>query len=97
MMFVKVSKLDLDIIMKSKYSLLYLHEQMWEKKNGKNMFDITMGSHDGAESCMTVRLLILHKLQKINFNVGLYRDNGLGVSDLNPRQLELTKKKSAGR
>ena len=45
------------------------------------MFDVTMGSYDGAEICQLVGLFILSKLEaKFGKNqVGLYRDYGLAI------------------
>ena len=45
------------------------------------MFDVTMGSYDGAEVCELVGLFMLDKLSKIYKKnlVGLYRDDGLAV------------------
>jgi hypothetical protein len=45
------------------------------------MFDVTMGSYDGAEICELVGLFILSKLEaKFGKNqVGLYRDDGLAI------------------
>ena len=45
------------------------------------MFDVTMGSHDGAEICELVGLYLLDKLSAIikKDSVGLYRDDGLAV------------------
>jgi hypothetical protein len=45
------------------------------------MFDVTMGSYDGAEICELVGLFILSKLEaKFGKNqVGLYRDYGLAI------------------
>ena len=40
-----------------------------------------------------VGLYILSELSKLNIEVGLYRDDVLGVSSLSPRQLEGKKKK----
>ena len=88
-----ISKLDENIIMKAKYSLLYHGDIPWEKKNCKNLFDVTMGSMDGAESCMLVGLYILSKLQYMRVNIGLYREDGLGTSSLSSRQLGLAKTK----
>ena len=58
-------------------------------------FDVTMGSYDGAESCDIIGLFMLSELKKLNLNVnlGLYRDDGLGVSNSTPRQIENCKKK----
>ena len=43
------------------------------------MFDVTMGSFDGAEVCELIGLFPLHNLseQYGKNNVGLYRDDGL--------------------
>ena len=54
---------------------------------------MTLGSLNGAESCDIVGLYILSELSKLKIDVGLYRDDGLGVSNLSPKQLEATKKK----
>ena len=52
-----------------------------------------MGSYDGAETCELVGLFMLSKLSEINrVNIGLYRDDGLLVTRVTPRQSELIKK-----
>ena len=52
-----------------------------------------MGSWDGAEVCKIVGLFLLSKLQHLTVNVGMYRDDGVAVTDLRPRLEELEKKK----
>ena len=52
-----------------------------------------MGSWDGAELCELIRLFLLSQISHLNLIVGLYRDDGLAVTDLKPRQAELMKKK----
>ena len=49
-------------------------------------FDVTMGSWDGAETCDLVGLFLLSELQIVGINMGLYRDDGLGISDMSPKQ-----------
>ena len=51
------------------------------RKNNDSMFDITMGSFDGAEICDLVGLFSLNDLAKKFGNkfVGLYRDDGLAI------------------
>ena len=51
------------------------------KKDKDEIFDVTMGSHDGAEACELVGAFILSKLVPIfgKENVGLYRDDGLAI------------------
>ena len=42
------------------------------------MFDVTMGSYDGAETCELIELYMLSLITPIlNNKVGLYRDDGL--------------------
>ena len=36
---------------------------------------------------------LLSKLSRLNLDIGLYRDDGLAVCNLKPRQAELTRKK----
>ena len=45
------------------------------------MFDVAIGSFDGAEICELVGLFVLDKLalDLENCNVGLYRDDGLAL------------------
>ncbi len=60
------------------------------------MFDVTMGSYDGAEVCELVGLFILNILAKHlgKSNVGLYRDDGLAiVKGKNGRHADTIRKK----
>ena len=53
-----------------------------QKKYGSNsLFDVTMGSFDGAEICELVGIFILNHLGKRfgKENIGLYRDDGLAI------------------
>ena len=52
-----------------------------------------MGSWDGAEVADLVGLYLLSQLSDLRLDIGLYRDDGLGVCNLPPRQAELEKKK----
>ena len=51
-----------------------------------------MGSFDGAESCDLVGLYLLSQLADLNLKCGLYRDDGLAVSNKTKRQNEGLKK-----
>ena len=65
---------------------------MWQKKN-TDLFDVTMGSFDGAETCELVGSFLLSQLkEKLGDNMGLYRDDGLGVTEKSPRETEKIKK-----
>jgi hypothetical protein len=56
-------------------------------------FDVTMGSYDGAETCELIGLLLLFQLRTLNINIGLYRDDGLAVCSMSPRDTEKKLKK----
>ena len=77
--FTTISDKDIDIIMHCRKSLLFDNETAWTKKNHSSMFDVTMGSFDGAEVCELIGLFLLNNLsEKYGKNsVGPYRDDGL--------------------
>lgn len=53
------------------------------------MFDVTMGSYDGAQACELIGLYMLSKLTPLlKSSVGLYRDDGLIACNATPRQVE---------
>ena len=60
--------------------MLFNENECWVKNNN-SLFDVTMGSFDGAEICELVGLFILSKLSDIipHNNFGLYRDDGLAI------------------
>ena len=64
--------------------MLFHDGKEWVKKEGNPLFDVTMGSYDGAEVCELVGLYLLGKLAPLigTTNVGLYRDDGLAVIHL---------------
>ena len=90
--FIQISDMDKKIIMESKKSLIFKDGTPWVKKGGLE-FDVGQGSYDGAEACELVGLYILSKLEKLNINIGLYRDDGLAVTNSSPRQVDILKKK----
>ena len=71
----------MSIILQARKTLLFHNDEAWVKKNGDEDFDVPMGYFDGAEVCELVGCYILNKIKIImNPNdVGLYRDDGLGV------------------
>ena len=76
-------------------SLLFSSDGTWIKKDG-SLFDVTMGSFDGAEICELVGLFMLHNLANVvdAHNIGLYRDDGLAVlKDASGPTAERTRKK----
>ena len=72
---------DMRTINHCRKSLLFFHDTAWKKKTTHTSFDVTMGSFDGAEICELVGLYLLNKLSaKFGIdNIGLYRDDGLGI------------------
>ncbi len=81
------------IIVHAKKSCLFSSGEQWCKKSSSDLFDITMVSYDGAESCELVSSFLLHEItMKHGNNFGLYRDDGLDISNKSPREVELIKK-----
>ncbi|XP_022777694.1 loricrin-like [Stylophora pistillata] len=52
-----------------------------------------MGGYDGAETCELVGNSLLSQLKDLNINVGLYRDDGLAITNATPRDTENIKRK----
>ena len=57
-----ISRRERDIILHAKRSLLFSSDSTWEKKSSNDLFDITMGSFDGAETCELVGCYLLSLL-----------------------------------
>ena len=88
-----ITDTEIEIILHEKKSCLYNSGKHWGKKLSSNLFDVTMGSFDGAESCDLVGSFLLHLITMKHGNkFGLYRDDGLGIIKATPRQKELIKK-----
>ena len=77
----KISNQDINIIMHCRKSILLHNESAWAKKDNDDMFDVTIGSFDGAEVCELVGLFLLNDLANKygKNNIGLYRDDGLAI------------------
>ena len=88
---IDITEEEENIILMSKMSLLYLQNEPWVKKANPK-FDVTMGSFDGAESCDLCGLFLLSNLENLALTAGLYRDDGLVISELTPRDTENAKK-----
>ena len=78
---VGISNEEMNIIMQARQTLLFHDTNPWAKKSGDEDFDVPMGYYDGAEVCELVGTYILLKLNTILdwSDIGLYRDDGLGV------------------
>ena len=88
---VEITPQEKEIIRSTKQNILFSQNPPWSKKND-NKCDVTMGSWDGAEACELVGLFLLSQLGHLNIDLGLYRDDGLGLSTQRPQQVERTKK-----
>ena len=60
--YTTISDKDIDIIMHCRKSLLFDNETAWTRKNRSSMFDVTMGSFDGAEVCELIGLFLPNNL-----------------------------------
>ena len=62
--YVEIKQNELDLIFHTRKSLLYCKDRPWIKKEGKEEFDVTLGSNDGAETCEIVVLFYCIVLEK---------------------------------
>ena len=82
-----ISRHERDIILHPKRSLLFSSDSTWKKKSSNDLFDVTMGSFDGAETCELVGCYLLSLLtDKYSQNIGLYRDDGLAAFNQNTKR-----------
>ena len=87
---------DLKIMMHSRKTLLFHENEPSVKQSCDESFDVPMGCLDGAEVCDLTGLYILSKIRLVFENqndVGLYRDDGLGIlRNLSGPQIERVRK-----
>ena len=83
-------------MMHSRKTLLFRENEPWIKRKGDVHFDVPMGCSDGAEVYDLSDLYILSKIKTVFENqndVGLYRDDGLGIlRSLSGPQIERVRK-----
>ena len=92
--YVDVSDDDLGIILQARKTLLFNDGEPWVKRTDD--FDVPMGSYDGAEVCELVGTFMLVQLFQVidKKDIGLYRDDGLGIMRrLGGPEMERRKKK----
>ena len=80
--FDTISSQEKEVIMHSRKSLLFDKNESWAKKGNANLFDVSMGSFDGAEVCELVGLLALSKLKTMGQPLSdmEVRDQGTGFA-----------------
>ena len=86
---VKISEQDKEIFREARRALLFHGKEYWKKRKNPE-FDVPMGCYDGAEVCELVGLYILEEIIRANIgltrsNVGIYRDDGLAVTEARDR------------
>ena len=61
--------------------MLFSDGEPWVEKDDEDDFDIPMGCYNGAELCELVGTYLLNQLKVVvaKENMGLYRDDGLGI------------------
>ena len=79
--FVDIPDEHVSIIKHARKSLSFNGNKPWVKRNNNSLFDVAMGSYDGAEVCDLVGLFVLNTLAEKfeKDNIGLQRDDGLAV------------------
>ena len=92
---VQISEEQVRIIKHCRNSVLFDNGTPWIKKDSSGLFEATMGSYDGAETCELVGIYTLHKLANRirKEDTGLYRDDGLILlREHNGRQIDKARK-----
>ena len=92
--YTNITDSDIQLFYQTKKSLLYCDQEIWTKKENSE-FDNAMGGYDSAELCDLVGLYLLSKINTLDIEAGLYRDDGLAIVDLRKhtrRQVENFKK-----
>ena len=88
-----ISATDRQLMINEKHPLLFRNGQPWKKRNSNSLFDVTMGSYDGAENCVLVACYLLSQLNEIpGIKIGLYRYDGQAVLQQTPKATERIKK-----
>ena len=78
-----ITKDEIGTIMHCRKSFLFHNGEAWVKKENSD-FDVGMGGLDSAEVCELVGLFLLNQMEVVipQELLGLYRDDGLGATDL---------------
>ena len=76
-----ISDSKFSIIMHSRNVLLFSNGRPCVKKGSDEDFDVPMECYDGTEICKLIGTYLLYQINNIIWkeNIGLHRDNGLGI------------------
>ena len=79
--YTEIPSNDIEVILHARKSLLFKDEPAWAKRDRNALFDVTMGSYDGAEVYELVVIFLLNNLAEFfqKKDMGVYRDDGLTV------------------
>ena len=79
--YTNISQDEIDVILHACKSVLLHKNKIWVKSQNNSTFDVAMGSYHGAEICDLVGLFMLNKIKSTTSlrDIGLYRDDGLGI------------------
>ena len=84
-----LTKEETHVIIHATKSLLYHKDSSWSKRNTIDMFDMTIGSYDGAETCELIVIYMLSLIKPmLHDQIGLYRDDGLIACSAKPKEIE---------
>ena len=80
-LYTSITQQELDVTLHARKSLLFSKNKPWEKTINGSLFDLKMGSYDGAKICELVGFYIISVLGKVYEIqiVGLYWDDGLSL------------------
>ena len=95
--YINIKEEDIKLIEHTCQNILTHNNNTWVKKDAIVPFDVPMGSFFGAELCDLIGLYTLNKLKPIynNYEIGLYRDDGLAIINVkNNQELERIKKQT---
>ena len=70
---------EIDTIITARRTVIHYDNNLWNRNNRYNEFDITMGANDSAQISDLVGLYLLHKIGEgfPELGGGLYRDDAL--------------------
>ena len=95
--FYPITDKDISLIIHSCKTVLTHNNQTWEKVGSDQLFNVSMGSFNGAEICDLIGLFLLNEIKKskifMDNEFGLYRDDALAIiRSKSPRSAENTAK-----
>ena len=88
---ININNENTEYILQACKHLLYCKGESWEKNKNEN-FDVAVGSFHGGEACELVGLMLLNELSELGLNLGIYRDDRLGILEITPRECDKKKK-----